>query len=179
MLLVLLVDASFESLVFSASKLSLATDSLFSTTVSESSRFLLLTVRFASEGKVSQPIPESQLKLLTVLELSTFPNVLPSSTEELGTSLPLSEVTGCFSSSLTFVFPPDLLFVGELESSLLSELVFVMFFTRRAASNFSQPSVLIFTTKIRSDISGLLKWSPIFSNSFSMITNIVFLAFKA
>ena len=177
----LLVDASFESLVFSTSKLSLATDSLFSTTVSESSRFLLLTVRFASEGKVSQLIPESQLKLLTVLELelSTFPNVLPSSTEELGTSLPLSEVTGCFSSSLTFVFPPDLLFVGELESSLLSELVFVMFFTRRAASNFSQPSVLIFTTKIRSDISGLLKWSPIFSNSFSMITNIVFLAFKA
>ena len=177
----LLVDASFESLVFSTSKLSLATDSLFSTTVSESSRFLLLTVRFASEGKVSQLIPESQLKLLTVLELelSTFPNVLPSSTEELGTSLPLSEVTGCFSSSLAFVFPPDLLFVGELESSLLSELVFVMFFTRRAASNFSQPSVLIFTTKIRSDISGLLKWSPIFSNSFSMITNIVFLAFKA
>ena len=177
----LLVDASFESLVFSASKLSLATDSLFSTTVSESSRFLLLTVRFASEGKVSQLTPESQLKLLTVLELelSTFPNVMPSSTQEFGTSLPLSEVTGCFSSSLTFVFPADLSLVGELESSLLSELVFVMFFTRRAASNFSQPSVLIFTTKIRSDISGLLKWSPIFSNSFSMITNIVFLAFKA
>ena len=177
----LLVDASFESLVFSTSKLSLATDSLFSTTVSESSRFLLFTVRFASEGKVSQLIPESQLKLLTVLELelSTFPNALPSSTEELGTSLPLSEVTDCFSSSLTFVFPPDVFFVGTLESSLLSELVFVMFFTRRAASNFSQPSVLIFTTKIRSDISGLLKWSPIFSNSFSMITNIVFLAFKA
>ena len=139
----------------------------FSPLIEDSSIFLLLTVFLVSEN-VTSLIPESQLKLLTVLNSEAeFTESSPGpadSVSHFGLDVLTIDSLSVDTCSLSFLFK----FVPEIASFPSWEFVFVILRTRRAASSFSQPSFRIFTTKIRSDISGLLKWSPIFSKSFSM-----------